>query len=258
MGRYFSAGMQIVSAALFVLFVASGLPGLRAAAQQGSMNPPPAQIVLTPEVRGDLAMARRQYLAAIDDYREAPADQAQIWNKLGLAYHHLFAMDEARQNYMRALRLQPDYPEALNNLGAVYYAKGSLHKAEKYYNRALRLDPKSAAIYSNIGTTYFAEHKVRQGIAAYQTAFALDPHIFEEGSPQLVTEALPAHARAQQDYCLAKLFAQAGHYERAIDLLRRALNEGFTDRKKILQDETLASLRSQPAFAQLVTEEKLE
>jgi tetratricopeptide (TPR) repeat protein len=253
MERCSSAKTRILFAALLA---AAGLPGAGAAAQAPSTDQQTAQITLTPELRGDLAMARQQYLAAIEAYREAPADSAQIWNKLGLAYHHLFAMDEAKRDYQEALRLRPDFPEALNNLGAVYYARGNLHKAEKYYARALQLDSKSAAIYSNLGTTYFAERKISQGIAAYRAAFALDPHIFEESSPQLVIEALPAHARAQQDFCLARLFAQAGHYDRAIDFLRKALNEGFDDRKQILNDETLASLRTMPAFTQLMSEQK--
>jgi tetratricopeptide (TPR) repeat protein len=254
MERCSSAAARILLAALVA---AAGFSWRGAAAQEAAPDQGSKTITLSPEMRGDLAMARQQYMAAIEAYREAPADSAQIWNKLGLAYHHLFAMDEAKRDYLQALRMRPDYPEALNNLGAVYYAKGNLHKAEKYYNRALQLDPKSAAIYSNLGTTYFAERKINQGIAAYRTAFALDSHIFEEASPQLVTEALPAHARAQQDYCLARLFAQAGHPDRAIEFLRRALDEGFEDRKKILQDETLASLRDLPAFNQLLTEEKL-
>jgi tetratricopeptide (TPR) repeat protein len=255
MERCSSAGARIFLAALML---AAGFSGTRAAAQEPAPGPQAKPIVLTPELRGDLAMARQQYLAAIEAYREAPAGSAQIWNKIGLAYHHLFAMDEAKRDYLRALRLQPKFPEALNNLGAVYYAKGDLHKAEKYYSRALKLDAKSAAIYSNLGTTYFAEHKITRGIAAYHMAFALDPHIFEDSSPQLVTEALPIHERAEQDFCLAKLFAEAGHYDRAIDFLRRALNEGFDDRKQILEDQTLASLREQPAFALLMTEEKLQ
>lgn len=255
MKRCFSAGTQAFFAAAIA---ASGLLDFGAAAQPVSASRPATEIQLTPEIRGDLAMARQQYLAAIEAYRQAPADSAQVWNKIGLAYHHLFAMDEAKRNYLQALRLQPNYPEALNNLGAVYYAKGNFHRAEKYYNRSIQLDPKSAAVYSNLGTTYFAEQKFSDGIEAYRRAFALNQHIFEETSPQLVNEALPVHARAEQDYCLAKLFAQAGHYDRAIDLLRRALNEGFTGRKEILQDETLASLRAQPAFAQLVAEQKLQ
>ncbi|HTV13308.1 MAG TPA: tetratricopeptide repeat protein [Acidobacteriaceae bacterium] len=255
MQRCFSAALQVLFAAAFVAW---GLPGFRAIAQELSAAQPTTPTTLSPEIRGDLAMARQQYIAAIEAYREAPAESAQIWNKIGLAYHHLFAVDEARRDYMHALRLQPDYPEALNNLGAVYYAKGNFRKAEKYYHRSIQLDAKSAAVYSNLGTTYFAEQKFSEGIAAYRRAFALDPHIFEEGTPQLVNEALPVHSRAQQDFCLAKLFAQAGHYDRAIDLLRRALNEGFTDRKEILQDESLASLRTLPEFTLLMAEEKLQ
>jgi tetratricopeptide (TPR) repeat protein len=255
MERCFPAGVRFIFSALLIV---AGLSHAVAAAQVFTPPEPPLQNTLSPEMRGDLAMARQQYLAAIEAYREVPSGSAQIWNKLGLAYHHLFAMDEAKRDYLQALHLQPRYPEALNNLGAIYYAKGNLHKAEKYYIRALQLDSQSAAIYSNLGTTYFAERKVSQGIAAYREAFALNPHIFEGSSPQLVTEALPARDRAQQDFCLARLFAEAGHYDRAIDFLRRALNEGFADRRQILQDETLASLRTQPAFTALMTEEKLQ
>jgi tetratricopeptide (TPR) repeat protein len=254
MERFFWAGVRSFTAAWMI---AAAGAGVEVAAQAVTGNQPETQVVLSPELRGDLAMARAQYLAAIEAYREAPPGSAQVWNKIGMAYHHLFAMDEAKRNYLQALRLEPKYPEALNNLGAVYYAKGDLRKAEKYYSRALDLDPKSAAIYSNLGTAYFADRKVSRGIAAYRTAFALDPRIFEGSSPQLVTEELSVRARAQQDFCLAKLFAQAGHYDRAIDYLRRALNEGFDDRKKILEDQTLASLREQPAFSQLMSEEKV-
>jgi tetratricopeptide (TPR) repeat protein len=215
----------------------------------------PAATDLSPEVRGDLAMAHQQYLEAINDYSQAPEKSAVIWNKMGMAYHHLFAVDEARRDYLRALQLRPDYPEALNNLGAIYYAKKNYGKALKYYQKALRYDPKSAPIYSNLGTAWFARGKVDKGIDAYRNAFAIDPHVFESGSALLVNESLPAHERAEQDYCLAKLFAQSGKNEQAIEYLRKALNEGFTDRKKILADQTLASLRATPEFSQLMAEQ---
>lgn len=229
-----------------------------AAQQVRNVDAETAQTVtlITPELRGDLAMARQQYLAAIEAYHEAPQNSPVIWNKLGIAYHHLFAMDEAKRAYRRALRLQPNYPEALNNLGAVYYAHHSYGKAEKLYEKAIRLDPKQASVYSNLGTAYFAQGKVKDGIAAYQTAFALDPHIFADSSPSLVSEALPARDRAEQDFCIAKLFAQSGRFDDAIAYLRKALDEGFGDRKKILQDQTLASLRTTPEFGQLMAEQK--
>jgi tetratricopeptide (TPR) repeat protein len=249
----YTAGRSYLASLLTLLGAA--LAALPAAAQTLSASPSSAQSDLSPELLGDLAMARQQYQAAVEAYRQGPLDSAEIWNKLGLAYHHLFAMDEAKRDYQHALRLRHNYPEALNNLGAVYYAKKDFRKAQKLYQRSLRLNGHSAAVYSNLGTAYFAEHKFSDGLAAYRTAFALDPRVFEDSLPQLVSESLPAHERAQQDYCLAQLFAQAGHTDRALDFLRRALNEGFDDRKKLLEDDTLASVRAMPAFTQLMSEQ---
>lgn len=202
-------------------------------------------------------MARQQYVAAIQAYQEDPSTSAVIFNKIGMAYHHLFAMDSAKQNYLRALKLRPNYPEAINNLAAVYYARKQYRKAEKLYRKAIRLDPKSAAVYSNLGTDYFAEHRPELGIEALRTAFALDPRVFDANAGELVSESLPARDRAAQDYCLARLYAQSGHKDQALEYLRRALDEGFDDKKKLLQDQQLASLRATPEFAQLMIEQKL-
>jgi tetratricopeptide (TPR) repeat protein len=217
---------------------------------------PAAAVELTPELRGDLAMAHQQYMQAIDAYSQDPNKTAVLWNKIGMAYHHLFAIDEASRDYGRALKLRPDYPEALNNMGAIFYAKRSYRKAIRYYHKALQFDPKSPPIYSNLGTAWFARGKVEQGIEAYRTAFSLDPKVFETTSSLLVNESLPAHDRAQQDYCLAKLFAASGKNQEAIEYLRKALDEGFADRKKILEDQTLATVRATPEFAQLMTEQQ--
>ncbi len=112
---------------------------------------------------GDLAMARQQYVTAIDSYRRASQDSPDVWNKLGMAFHHLFAMDEAKRAYEHALHLRPQYPEALNNLGAVYYAEKNYRKAVRYYRKAVALDPQSATMYSNLGTAWFAEQRYEGG-----------------------------------------------------------------------------------------------
>jgi len=84
------------------------LPARSAAGEATVQDPsaaPASHQTLSPEQRGDLLMARHQYLAAIDAYRDASGDPAVIWNKTGIAYHHLFAMDAAKMDYERALRL---------------------------------------------------------------------------------------------------------------------------------------------------------
>jgi tetratricopeptide (TPR) repeat protein len=213
---------------------------------------------LSPETRGDVLMARRNYLAAINAYELAPRDSAVVWTKIGIAYHHLSAIDIAKTDYQRALLLEPDYAPALNNLGAVFYAQKDYHKAEKFYRRALKLAPHSAVIYTNLGTAYFAEHKFKQGSAAYHTAFTIDPSAFGADPGQNISESTLPEERAHQDYCLAELFAHAGMTDKAIVYLRKALDEGFSDRKRLMQDQELAMLRKTPQFAQLAVEEKLQ
>jgi tetratricopeptide (TPR) repeat protein len=211
---------------------------------------------LSAEERGDVFMAREEYLAAIDAYREAPVNAVTL-NKLGIAYHHLFALDEARKEYEKALLIRPNYPEAINNLGAADFARGDYKGAIHLYRKAQRLMPHSAVIAANLGTAYFARHKYASGLEAYQTAFSLDPGVFGPDSPQIISGPTTAEERARQDYCIAELFAEAGKTDLALDYLRRALNNGFHDRNRIMQDSEFAKLRKTPEFAQLMVEEKL-
>jgi tetratricopeptide (TPR) repeat protein len=207
-------------------------------------------------MRGDLFMIHHQYLEAIDAYRKAEPS-AVVWNKLGIAYHHVYALDQAKMDYEEALILRPKYPEAINNLGAVYYGEKDYRRAEKLYRRSLRLDPQSASTYSNLGTAYFAEGKIKQGVAAYRAAFAIDPSIFGGEAGQIIPETAPVEERAWLDYSLAEIFAQAGMEDRAIEFLRKAINEGFNDSKRLMQDPQFAKLRKTAEFAELMAAEKM-
>jgi tetratricopeptide (TPR) repeat protein len=215
-----------------------------------------APITMTAEQRGDLFMARQQYLAAIDAYREAPTN-AVILNKLGIAYHHLFALDEARKDYEKALLIRPNYPEAINNLGAADFAERQYKQSIRLYRKALKLMPNSAVIAANLGTAYFARGKYQDGLEAYQNAFRLDPNVFDGDMSQVIPGPSEARERARQDFCIAELFAEAGKQSLALEYLRKALNDGFHDKNLLMQDSDLAQLRKTPEFAQLMAEEKL-
>jgi tetratricopeptide (TPR) repeat protein len=217
---------------------------------------PTAPQPMTAEQRGDLFMARQQYLAAIDAYRQAPTD-AVILNKLGIAYHHLFALDEARKDYEKALLIRPNYPEAINNLGAADFAERHYKQSIHLYRKALRLMPNSAVIAANLGTAYFARGKYRDGLEAYQRAFRLDPNVFGGDMSQVIPGPSEAPERARQDFCIAELFAEAGKQDLALEYLRKALNDGFHDRNLLMQDSDLAQLRKTPEFALLMAEEKI-
>ena len=227
---------------------------LRAAGSTGQAAA--TTVSLPPEERGDLMMARGRYLEAVEAYREA-APSAVVLNKMGIAYQHLSAVDLARKDYQRALLIRPNYPEALNNLGAAYFAKRDYKKAIRLYQKALKLMPDNAVIAANLGTAYFARRDYRHGLAAYQQAFRLDPDVFGTDSSHLVPAPTDRADRAQQDFCVAELFAQAGNLNQALEYLRKAFDEGFKDRNKLMEEAAFARLRQTAQFAQLMAEEKL-
>ncbi len=213
---------------------------------------------LTAEMRGDLAMIHQRYLSAITAYKEAPRESPVVWNKMGIAYQHMYALDFAKANYEKAIELNPKYAEAINNLGTVYYGQKDYHKAEHYYRKALKFKPECASFYSNLGTAYFAERKYKQGIASYQRAFAIDPNVFLTETLERIPEIGPTEEQSKLNYTLAKMYAQAGNLDAALKYLRAALSEGFDDRKKLMEDKEFAALRATPQFHLLMSEEHID
>jgi len=225
-----------------------------------SVNPhPPVDLdSMPPETVGDLMMVHQRYLAAIEAYQRAPRDSAVVWNKLGMAYQHMYALDIAKLQYEKALQLKPKYPEALNNLGTVYYGEHNYHKAEKYYKKAIKLKPNVATLYSNLGTAYFSDHDYKRGIKAYRKAFSIDPQVFIGNPLEKVAELGPRDEQIQLNYALARLYAQAGMFKQAIHCLRLAYIQGFDDSDKLMKDKDFAALRKTPQFRLFMTEEHIK
>ncbi len=223
--------------------------------KQGALLTPPAPPAanLTPERRGDIFMARKMFREAVEMYKQAPQDSAVIWNKMGIAYHQMLQLDTAKKNYEKALKINPKYSEALNNLGTVYYARKSYRRAISYYKRALRLAPKSASIYSNLGTAHFARKKYKEAFECYQTALSLDPEVFEHrGTYGVMLQERTVEERAKFHYFLAKTYAKAGEFDRAINYLRKAFEEGFKERQKVMEDPEFEKLRQTAEFQDLM------
>ena len=213
---------------------------------------------LSPAQQGDLYMARREYVAAIGAYQHAELQKSITWTKIGVAYHHVFAMDEAMKAYQMALRIDSHNADALNNIGAVYHAKRDYKKAAKFYKKALKYNPRSAAVYCNLGTTYFADHKYKDAEKAYGHAFAIDPNAFNHDTNASIDEGSTKEERIAQNYYLARTFARAGQRDQALFYLRKAFNEGFHDRRKLKDEQDFAMLRTTLEFKQLIAEQKLD
>jgi len=220
-------------------------------------SPPSATVSL--ETRGDIFMARKQYREAIETYSQGGAKNPILRNKIGIAYHQMMDLNRARKCYEEAVKLKPNYFEALNNLGTVYYAGKNYRRAIVWYNRALKVDsdtPRAASVYMNRGTAWFARKQYQKAMEDYQTAVHLEPDIFEHhGTFGQILEERGVEERAKYHFFLAKLYAKQGRNEMAIQNLRKALEEGYKDKKKLEDEPDFAGLKDLPDFQKLLTSE---
>jgi len=200
-------------------------------------------------------MARKMFREAIDKFRECPPS-ASVDNKIGIAFHQLLQLDLAKKNYEAAVKLDPKFPQAINNLGTVYYSRKNYRKAMKYYRKALKLSPDSASIWVNLGSAYFAKHNIKHAAQCYDKAMEIDPLVFEHRSSYgTLLEERSVEDRAKFHLYLAKAYAQRGDKDKALVYLRKALEEGLKERKKIPEMPEFASLKTDQAFKELLIQD---
>lgn len=230
--------------------------GACAVAQVGNqVNVPENEAAIQPAPIdvGDALMMHQRYQAAIESYKRAPQDSPEAWNKMGVAYQLLRNVNEASRCYHRALKLNPRNGTYLNNIGSVHMEHQEYSQAVKSFRKAVKLAPKNALFEKNLGTGLLAQKKYEEGWNAYERAVALDPHIFDHGADSVrVQNPASIQDRGAMNYYMAKGCVRAGLQDKAIDYLRMAMNEGFTNPKKILADPEFAPLHDLPAFRQMM------
>jgi tetratricopeptide (TPR) repeat protein len=249
------------------LLLAAAVNSLSAQAMPDTPGPVAGPQAPTPsnETRGDIFMAERKFREAIEAYREGPAQNAVVQNKLGIAYEQTASggamisagqLDNARKAYERAIKLKPDYLEAMNNLGTIYYARKNYRRAINWYNRALKIAPgevRSAVVYENLGRAWFDRKDYARGSECFLSSLRLDPKVFEHhGSAGQILEETNIAERAKYHFYLAKAYAKLGRNDLAIQNLRSALEEGFKQKKSLDEEPDFATLKDLPEFKELM------
>ena len=249
------AGVQVVCGAAQTTPAENNFRGVSRTAEEAAPAQKPAAAQVTPEMRGDIFMARKMYREAAEAYKEGPKS-AVLLNKTGIAYHQMLDLNAAEKYYRLAIRANPHYSEALNNLGTIYYARKSYRQAVNQYKRALRITPQSASILSNLGTGYFARKDYKRAAETWQEALAIDPEVFESRSTQgVLLQERSVEERGKFHYMMAEEYAKKGMNDRALQYIRKALEEGYKERKKIAEDPAFVAIKDLPEFKELLATE---
>jgi tetratricopeptide (TPR) repeat protein len=217
--------------------------------------PPPTASAEELEKRGDDLRVEKAYLDAVDYYRAALAKgpAARLYNKAGIAELQLRREKESERDFESAVKLDRQFADAWNNLGVVYYQQRKYGKAVKQYEKAIKLKPDVASFYSNLGAAYYSRKEWEKAAAAYGQALQLDPDLFERSSRNGVAAQLPSpQDRSHFNYLVAKLYAKQGNRDRALEYLRRAMEEGYKEINDVYKDPEFETLRTDSRFTQLM------
>ena len=207
------------------------------------------------EKRGDDLRVEKAYLDAVDYYRAALAKEpgARLYNKAGIAELQLRRETESERDFENAVKLDRQFADAWNNLGVVYYQQRKYSKAIKQYEKAVKLKPDVASFYSNLGAAYYSRKEWEKAAASYGQALQLDPDLFERSSRNGVAAQLPSpQDRSHFNYLVAKLYAKLGNRDRALEYLRRAMEEGYKGINDVYKDPEFETLRTDSRFTQLM------
>jgi len=120
---------------------------------------------------GAYELARDQFLKAV----ELDPNFAEAYNNLGLAHTELDNEEKATDAFGRAIELNPSLHAAYNNLGYIHYKQGEYEQAIELYNEALGRNTKNGPAYTNLGNAYYKLGRMDEARDAWTKALELDP-----------------------------------------------------------------------------------
>jgi tetratricopeptide (TPR) repeat protein len=174
----------------------------------GGCTPPGPRALL----EGKHLLDQQKYAPAVEKLKLASSllvTNAQAWNYLGLAYHHVGQAAEAQDAYQKALKLNHDLIAVHYNLGCLLLEQNkldaardeltafTLHQgnslegrlklgtaqlrlrelvgAEKTFNEALRMSPQNVEALNNLGIIQLQRNHPREAVANFNAALKLQP-----------------------------------------------------------------------------------
>lgn len=207
------------------------------------------------EMRGDLARIHKQYGAAVGYYRAALKNEPRnpaLYNKLGIAYLQYGNHKEARKQFNQAIKLNPQFVDALNNVGAVDCIDKKYNPAIRALKKALALNETNASAHLNMAEAWMGLKQVDRAMNEYARALELNADILSSEPDGVLIQVGTPQQRARVDYLIAKAYAKRGNLEGALEYLQRARDLRFEELASVYQDPAFTGLWNDPRLQKIV------
>ncbi len=157
---------------------------------------------------GGALLANGKIDDAIENFQKAlqiNSRYAEVYHNLGDAFIQKGNRIEAIQQYEQALAIDPEDEPSHVNLGIVLYQSGRIDEAVVHYQKALEIDSSDTKAHNNLGLAFIQLNRMDEAIAQYNQALWVD------------SQNLEAH------FNLGNAFVQAGQFPKAIEHYKEAL-----------------------------------
>ncbi len=157
---------------------------------------------------GNILLERGYFDEALEHFDEAirlKPDYPDAISNRSLAYAQLGKYELAVNHFNEVLRINPNHPDAHNNLGGVLLGLGRLDEAVNHLRRALEIEPDRPNFHYNLATAYRLQGKLNEAINSYRQTLRLNPN----------------YADAHNE--LGRLFLEQGKLNEAVTHFHQAL-----------------------------------
>ena len=231
-------------------------PGLIAAHEQL------AQIARHERRFADVAERYATIVALLTASAKDEKQLAEAHFNLAFALRDMGHDAEAIRHYEDALRIRPDYVDALNNLGLALARAGRFKEAIARYEEALRVQTDNAQVHNNLGNALRQTGRLTEALGHYQEALRVKPDSVSaltnlaliratQGDPQFrngeeavrLAERVCALTGRENVGCLdtlAAAYAEARRFDDAVATAEQAVALARSAKQEALADEIVS------------------
>jgi tetratricopeptide (TPR) repeat protein len=117
--------------------------------------------------------AKKDWDTSIDPFVRGKLADEHL--RVGRIYYQLRMLDEAVEEYRKALRLSPNFADIITHLGIALRDKGNYDEAIAQFNRAKESNPRYIPARLHLGITYYSQGFYNLAEEEWREALVFDP-----------------------------------------------------------------------------------
>ena len=129
---------------------------------------------------GEVLYALKRFSLARENYRRAlelQPERSETWQRLALCEQHTGNPEAAARAFARALELAPNHPRILHNYGLLHFLQHRYPEASKLFKKAITAQPDYAAAWYHLALALEQLKLATEALFCYNRALQLSPEL---------------------------------------------------------------------------------